>query len=438
MQKYGGSAICGCVCTVLILCGCSSDKVLPQGKRVAVLEQVSAVKPEAANASALIKISSPQILQNWTQNELNAEHVTPNIKTGTDFVRAWKADFGAGASKREFLIAKPLVEGETVYTLDADGKLTAFKIKDGEKRWSTKLQAENDNIDETALKGVGMALQNGNLYVVTGFGTVVAVKAKDGTQIWSRNLNVPLRIAPTIASGKIFVQSVDNRFFALSAATGEVLWDYDIALENTTMIGGAGASYAQNLDMVLAGFSNGEIQAFNATLGTPLWSDILISNRQAYSSTYLHTIKASAVIEGEKAYALGSSDVLAAIDLRSGNRLWEKEIGGTVTPLLNGNTLYVVTSDNDFVAINKDNGSILWATPLELGDKASDVTVYAPLMLNSRLVVALSNGHVLSYDPQSGKKITMVDLDEKLNSAPIAAGGYIFFVTKNAKLLAYQ
>ena len=423
---------------VLTVAACSSDKDIPQGKRISVLEQASVIKPDVANGASLVKIDAAKDNAQWLQSDANAQHTIPHVNTDTSFVKQWSSSFGSGRSKRDMLLSKPLISNNVVYTLDAEGMLSAFNLKDGENLWRIELMSENSNIGDIALKGAGLAMEGENIFVTTGFGSVVAIKAKDGSKVWENGLKTPIRIAPMVAAGKVFVQSADNRFMALDAKSGEILWDYDIAMENTTVVGGAVAAYCPALDVVVSGFSNGDIQSFNAALGTPLWTDTAVSNRQAYSSTYLHSIKASPVVEGEKVYILGNADTLAAIDIRSGNRIWEKEIGGTNTPLLSGNTLFVVTNSNDLLAVNKENGDILWATSIELGGKPSEVTPYSPILLNNQLVVALSNGRVLTYNPQDGQKTNMIDLDEKLNSAPIVAQGYIVFATSKAKLLLYK
>ena len=438
MFKHKSWTMAGCAFLVLVSGGCSSDKDIPQGTRLSVLEQVSAIKPDVTNGASLIKITSAQGNEEWLQTDDNAQHVVPHVNIGTTFEKQWSSRFGTGRSKREILLAKPLIKGSTVYTLDAEGMLSAFKIEDGENIWRVELLSENSNIGDSALKGAGLAMDGGMIYVTTGFGSVVAVKEEDGSKVWENPLKSPFRIAPVVAAGKVFVQSADNRFYALDAKTGEVLWDYDIAMENTTVVGGAAPAYCKALDVVVSGFSGGDVQAFNATLGTPLWSDNAVSNRQAYSSTFLHAIKASPVVEDETVYVLGNADVLTAIDIRSGSRIWEKEIGGINTPLLSGNTLFVVSNTNDILAVNKKNGDILWATPIELGGKSGEVTPYSPILLNNQLVLTLSNGRVLTYDPHTGKQTNMIDLDENLNSAPIAARGYIIFTTAKAKLLAYK
>ncbi len=427
---------CGCIASVLILGACTK-KELPVGTRISVLTASTAIKPDVADGASYIKIAGLSD-EEWLQKEANARHVLPNVKVSTDFKKQWKADFGTGSSKRDVLLAKPLIKNGTVYTLDAEGRLSAFNLADGQDLWQVELIAENNNIGDTALKGVGLAISGDRIFITTGFGVVVAAQIKDGSKIWENNLGMPLRIAPTVAAGKVFVQSADNHFFALNAADGEILWDYDTALENTTIMGGAMAAYGKDTDMVIAGFSNGEAQAFGATIGTPLWSTDLVENSYAYSSTYLHTIKASPVIEGKTVYLLGSADVFTAIDMRSGAPKWQKKIGGTLTPLLSGNTLFAVSNNNELVAVNKENGNVLWATAIDLGEKASKITVHAPVMLNSLLVVALSDGNVLTYDPKTGKQINKVDIDEDLSASPIAAEGYIIFTTSNAKIVAYK
>lgn len=427
-----------CVLVIATISGCSSKKVLPQGKRVSVLAPTATVKPEVANGQAQIKIPAATANSLWLQTDYNSAHITPNLKVSPKFEKQWSANFGKGASKREILMSTPLIVDGKVYTLDVDGLISAFNLKNGESLWYTELKPQNKYVKDTALKGIGIAYDNGTIYATTGYGDVYAVNAKNGEQLWSKSLNFPVRIAPMIAKGKVFVQSVDNKFFALDAKNGEILWKYDIMLENTTLVGGSVPAYLETLNMVVAGFSSGELQTFNASLGSPLWSDILISNRQAYSSTFLNTIKASPIVEGETIYAFSNGNILTAIDARTGLRNWEKELGGKTTPLLAGNVLYVISNDRDLLAINKNNGNILWSKALDFGEKPNDVVASAPIMLSNRLVIALSNGHVFTYDPKNGELLSSVDLDEELNSAPIAADEYIVFVTSKAKLLVYK
>jgi hypothetical protein len=59
-------------------------------------------------------------------------------------------------------------------------------------------------------------------------------------------------------------------------------------------------------------------------------------------------------------------------------------------------------------------------------------------MINNRIVLALANGYVVTYDAKTGAEISRFDTDEELNGAPIAAAGRVILVTTNAKLIVYK
>ena len=427
-----------CVVGLAGLFACSGDKVLPEGNRLSVLTPVSSIKPDVVNGGNRIKVSEKKDIFSWEQAELNSQHLIPNINIDDMDSLIWKADFGQGTSKRDKLMAKPLIVKGSVFVLDAETVLSSYKLADGKLQWTLKLEAKNKNVQDTSLKGIGVVYGQGNIYVATGYGDVYSVNSSDGKINWQKSLEVPIRIAPMFANKYLYIQSADNKLLALNVQTGDDIWKYDISAENTALMGGAGLSFSPDLNLLLAGFPSGDLQVFNATLGTPLWNDVLVSNRQAYSSTFLNSIKASPVIVGDVVYAMGNSNVLTAIDIRSGLRIWEKEIGGSNTPLVNGNTVYVVSNSNELVALDKNNGSILWATPIDLGKNSADISVYQPLMINGRVMVTLSNGEIQYFMPQTGKIIEKKNMGMNLNFAPVFADGYSVFISPKAEIYVYK
>ena len=57
-----------CVLSATILMSaCSKDKVIPQGKRVAILEQAAAVKSEVANGASQINLGEAVVNPYWRQ-----------------------------------------------------------------------------------------------------------------------------------------------------------------------------------------------------------------------------------------------------------------------------------------------------------------------------------------------------------------------------------
>ena len=62
--------------------------------------------------------------------------------------------------------------------------------------------------------------------------------------------------------------------------------------------------------------------------------------------------------------ALGQGGRMVAMDLGTGNRLWEQYIAGIATPWLSGEWLFVVTDDARLLCIARGTGKIRWISQL--------------------------------------------------------------------------
>lgn len=123
---------------------------------------------------------------------------------------------------------------------------------------------------------------------------------------------------------------------------------------------------------MVAAFSNGELRAFKGSTGSPLWSDWLAAHARTNSLANINSIKANPVIDGGTVYAVGHNDILVAIDVRTGTRIWERDIGSTNQPWVAGRMLFVLSNTNDLVALEAESGKIVWSTKIPLGTASDD------------------------------------------------------------------
>ena len=239
----------------------------------------------------------------------------------------------------------------------------------------------------------------------------------------------------------MFVQTIDNTLIALDAGSGRELWQYKSIQENTTLVGGASPAFDQNLDVLVAAFSNGELRAIKASTGTPLWSVLMVSRKRMNSLSSINTIKANPVIDNGVVYAAGNNHIMMAIDLRTGTPIWEREISSNNQPWVVGDVLYAVSNDADLLAIEKKSGRIIWSTKIPLGKDASELSgafVSGPVLTGYRLIVTSSKGYAFAVSPFSGKILGFIDLDDEVNTAPVVADNTVLFVTNDADLVAYR
>ncbi len=430
-----------CVCSMaLCLVACAQDKKLPEGIRVSVLDDNS---PELSLDNKKVKsLPAPYTNATWSQTGINPQHIIGNLQAGFTLKEKWAQSFGEGINKRDLLLAAPVVGNNSIFVMDTKGKVSAFNLENGKMLWENKLSANIGGFKETKSRASGLAFDNNTLFATTGFGGVFAMNAQTGAPKWRKVMESPIRIAPTVTSNMLLVQTVDNRLYALDKTNGQEIWRFGVAHEDTVIAGGAAPAYDAEDNVVIAGFSNGEIVVLNATLGTPLWSQMLVSNKQARSTTEINTIGAYPIVEDGVIYAISNSDVMASFDMRTGDKLWEKEIGSMQNMLLAGDYIFIISNKNILYALEKYSGNIIWALDVRdyLTDEDTKAAIYAapPLMLNGQILLAFSNGKILKVDANNGIVVAKTELEIDISNGLIAAKQNVIAVSDDADIIIFE
>ena len=434
--------LCLCCFGLLTLTACSSDKKLPQGTRVSILDDYSI--EQVALSKNIKSLPAARVNLEWAQANLNPQHIVGNLKAGVTLREEWSENFGTGINRRNIILALPVVSQNRVFVMDSEGLVSAFSLKKGKRLWENKLKAKIGGFKDTKSRASGLAVDDGMLYATTGFGGVFAIHAESGKSKWRRVLGSPIRIAPVVTSSMLLIQTVDNTIYALDKQNGQELWRFNVAHEDTVIAGGAAPAYDAEDNVVVAGFSNGEIVVLNATVGTPLWSSMLVNNKQVNVSTDINTISASPIVENGVIYAVSNSNVLQALDMHTGDKMWEKEIGSAQNMLMAGNYLFVIANNNILYAVEKSSGDVIWALDIRnylIDDDDDDKTiVYAstPLMLNNEILLAFSNGKILKINATTGNVSAKRDLQIDISNGLIVAQERVIAVSDDADIIVFK
>lgn len=439
-MNWLGKGLCLCS-VVLCLSACSQDKKLPEGIRVSALGDLAS--DVSIQNKKITVLPAAYSNASWAQAGVTPQHIIGNLKAGFALQKLWSENFGKGISKRDILLASPVVNDTGIFVMDSKGLVSAFDINSGKRFWENNLTANIGGFKETKSRASGLAVDKGTLFATTGFGGVFAMDAVSGTPKWRKVMESPIRIAPTVTDKMLLVQTVDNKLYALDKTNGQELWRFGVAHEDTVIAGGAAPAYDADDNVVIAGFSNGEIVVLNAAVGTPLWSEMLVSNKQVTSTTEINTIGAYPIVQDGIIYAVSNSNIMLAIDMRSGEKLWEREIGSMQNMLLAGDYLFVISNRNILYAIDKNDGDTMWSLDVyeHLRDeKDSDVLVYAapPLMLNGQILLAFSNGSVIKIDASTGTLRAKTNLGIDISNGLIAAQEKVIAVSDDADVIVFK
>ena len=407
------------------------------GKRISILTQQRSIEPDSSAAGHKIVLPAPTPNNDWPQAGGYANHAMHHMRIGKALQERWSISVGRGTNDEERLMAQPIVAGNTLFSMDSETIVSAYNLKDGAEIWSVELTPKEE--DDDHVNG-GLAYENGKVFATTGFGQVVAVAAKTGKVLWRRNVDAPVRSAPTARGNRVFAVTVTNKLFALNGETGAVLWSHSGIEEAINLLGGS--SPAVDSGVVVAPYSSGELFALKVENGQELWADSLAGTRRGAISSALGTIRGRPIIDYGIVFAISNSGQFAAINLRTGRRIWERPVGGIESPWIAGDYLFVISNNTDLLALGRLNGRIYWVTALpeweDLEDREGKITWTGPILASDRLIVAGSSGEALSVSPYSGKVLGKVEMLDSVSISPIVVQDTLLFLTDDAELVAYR
>ncbi|MGN7439331.1 MAG: outer membrane protein assembly factor BamB family protein [Alcanivorax sp.] len=413
-----------------------------EGERISVLQlQKSLVADTPLKEGERFALPNAWENKAWPQAGGYPNHSMQNLALQTqsgELKKIWSANIGRGSTRELPLTAQPIVADGRAFTLDTKSKLSAINIENGKRIWS--ISVKSDDEDDPVIGG-GIAYAHKMLFVTNGYDEIISVSPETGDIMWRKTLPSPSRAAPTILSGRVYISTVDSRLVALDAKDGSSIWEYTGIGETAGLLGAA--SPGANKDIVVPVFSSGEITALRVENGSVAWSDNLSNVRRFGGGLEsMSDITAMPVLDQGLVIAMSFGGKLVAIDERTGTRIWQREISGSKTPWITGNTLFVLSSENQLICMNILDGAIFWITELprfeDEEDKEDPIHWTAPVLANGRLVLASSHGYLTEVNPHTGDVLSQIRTKKNVQVSPIIAGNTLYLLSNDGTLIAYR
>ena len=409
------------------------------GKRIPVLTADTGVAVEPALAAVSVSLPAPTVNEAWAQSGGNASKSMGHLALGTALGRAWSVDIGSGSGKRARLASPPVVAAGRVYTIDTFANVRAFDARNGGLIWEAGLSPAVRG-QENALFGGGVAFANGRVYATNGTGQAAALDAATGGVIWKVTPGGPLRGQPTIDDTNVYVVSQDNQLYALDPATGETRWSEAGTVELAGVFGTAAPAASQGT--VVAGFSSGELTAYRYENGRVVWQDALARTSISTSVSALSDIDADPVIHDSRVYAVGQGGRMVALELNTGQRIWEINVAGISTPWVAGDWIFVVTDQAQLLAIARSSGQVRWMRQLrrwrDVEDRTGPVSWVGPILAGNRLILANSVGEIANVSPVDGTVQSIANTEKPVSLSPVVAGNTLYILHDNGQLTAWR
>ena len=425
-------------------CGAFKGKGGPRtptvGERVSILSNDNSIKVDPTTAEIAVVLPDPVLNADWAQSGGNASKSMGHPALGAARTKVWEASI-AGSTKKQRLAAAPVISNNRLFAVDTDAVVSAFAADTGAKLWSVSIGSTGKDF-ENSLFGGGASVDGNVVYATSGVGDVAALNAEDGKLLWKVKPAGPLRGAPTVAFGGVYVITQDNQIFALNAGDGAVQWQATASIEPGSVFGAASPAAGQGT--IVAGFSSGEVQAYRYENGRDLWEDALARTSMALSVSTLTDVDADPVIDRGRVFALGQGGRMASYDLLTGQRIWEISIAGISTPYVVGEWVYAMTDDGKLLCVARGSGKVRWIQQLaryriETEKKKKDpIRWTGPILAGGRLIAVNSEGQLVEFSPTDGSTLATTEFKSPLSQPPVVANNRLYILADDGTITAWQ
>ncbi|MCX8157226.1 MAG: PQQ-like beta-propeller repeat protein [Verrucomicrobiae bacterium] len=209
--------------------------------------------------------------------------------------------------------------------------------------------------------------------------------------------------------------------------------------------GYAAPAVAGNRLYVLAneGLEDEFVQAHDVADGKRLWRTRLGKVGNPNQQPRFPAARSTPTVDGEMLFALSSDGDLACLESATGKIRWQKSLredfGGkpgtwayAESPLVDGEVVVCTPGGNEatLVALNKNNGSVLWKCPISGANEAAYASAIVIETGGLKQYVQMISGGLVGVDAKTGKLLWRYDKTVSKFKAnipsPVARGTWIF------------
>lgn len=343
---------------------------------------------------------------------------------------AWDVSVGSGIGDF-YSNLHPAYADSVVYAADRKGTVKAVNADDGKEVWSVNL-AEKDGwfSRKPALLSGGLTIAGGHVYVGSEKAQVYALDAGTGAIVWQTTAAGEVLSRPTASDGLVLVHTSNGQLQALDENSGVVKWTVNLDMPALSLRGESAPAVA--FGAAIVGGDNGRVSAVLMQQGQLIWQQRISQATGSTEIDRLSDVDTTPVIVNGVVYALAYNGNLTALDLRSGQILWKRELGSVNDFIVDGNRIYIADQNDRVLALTTDGGVTLW-TQSDLLHRL----LTAPALYNGSLVVGDSEGYLHWINPEDGRFVAQQKLDSSgFLTEPVVADGKLLIQAKDGTVYA--
>ncbi|PVZ85432.1 outer membrane protein assembly factor BamB [Serratia sp. S1B] len=356
----------------------------------------------------------------------------PKVENQFTPTKTWSTSVGSGIGDY-YSHLRPAYQDGTVYAADRRGTVKALDLADGKEKWKVDL-SEKTNFytrNQSALLSGGLTVSGSKVYVGSEKAVVYALNTGDGQVAWQTKVAGEALSRPVVSDGLVLVHTSNGQLQALNESDGAIKWTVNLDVPSLSLRGESAPATA--FGAAIVGGDNGRVSAVLMQQGQLIWQQRISQPTGATEIDRLNDVDTTPVVVENVVYALGYNGSLSALDLRSGQILWKRDMGSVNDFIVDAGRIYVVDQDDGVVALSTQGGTNLWR---QSGLLHRNLT--PPALINGYLVVGDAEGYLHWINTTDGRFVSQLEVDSSgFLSAPVIADGRLLIQARGGKVYAF-
>jgi outer membrane protein assembly factor BamB len=377
-------------------------------------------------AAAALLLGGCATVEGWFDFDDDEDPQRPadlvEIEQQLELRKLWSVDVGDGQGSGLYKL-QPLIADDLIFAASADGEVRAVELANGRTRWRQEL--------EIALSG-GVGHYEDSLYLGGSDGEVLRLDANTGEELWRTTVSGEV-LAPPQGDGKIVVaQSYDGKLYGLDHETGERRWSYDSIVPVLTIRGTSTPLLSDGV--VYAGFANGRVLAFSAANGSVIWEARIAIPQGRSEIERIVDVDGAMVLVGGELYVASYHGRVAALDIRTGRKIWQRNVSSFYGVSQGFGNVYVTEESGSITAYLRNGQGIRWQQ-----EALAFRGLSKPVPVSSYLAVEDYKGFLHILSQVDGEFMARIRPDsDPARADMLSEGATLYLYTDGGKLMAYD
>tara|TARA_B100000780_G_scaffold86025_1_gene59128 strand:- start:437 stop:1738 length:1302 start_codon:yes stop_codon:yes gene_type:complete len=269
------------------------------------------------------------------------------------------------------------------------------------------------------------------LIVADNIAKYYALDIDTGEVLWSKNNTAPFNSELKVYKDRFFIIDYQDILRAYSIKDSKEIWN--VKTDNSLIRTQKKLSMVIVKDKIYFNNSLGDISAVDVKSGELLWQNPTQSKLTFDESFFLKT--SDIIADKQTLYFSNDKNQFFSLDIKTGSINWKQKINSILRPTLIDNYLFTISLDGFLFVIDKNSGNIIRITNLlkKFKPKQKNKIKFTGFIVgNENIYISTNYGRLFIAEISTGQIKSIIKIDKNKISRPFILNQKLIVITDNS------